>query len=79
VSQPEDRVRTPDGLRASADTHGAGEQRGTAEQPAALKGRKLGDRRVRVERPHSPYSRYTPAGLEAREAASRPTTPAGRL
>ncbi len=46
---------------------------------AALKGRKLGDRRVRVDRPHSPYFRYTRAGLEAREAASIPNTPAGRL
>jgi amino acid transporter len=44
-----------------------------------LKGRKTGDRRVRVERPHSPYFRYAgPGALVAREAASRPRTPTGR-
>ncbi len=43
-----------------------------------LQGRKVGDRRVRVERPHSPYFRYTgPGMLTAKEAASAPT-PAGR-
>jgi len=45
-----------------------------------LPGRKPGDRRVRVERPHSPYFRYTgPGQLVAKEAASRPTTRLGRL
>ena len=44
-----------------------------------LKGRKLGDRRVRIERPHAAYFRYTPEGnLVAKEAASAPRTPAGR-
>ncbi len=44
-----------------------------------LHGRKIGDRRVRVERPHSPYFRYTGKGqLTAKEAASVPTTTAGR-
>ena len=44
-----------------------------------LRGRKLADRRVRVERPHSPYFRYSGSGqLVARAAASEPTTPAGR-
>ena len=44
-----------------------------------LKGRKSGDRRVRVERPHSPYFRYAgPGALVAREAASAPRTPTGR-
>ncbi len=44
-----------------------------------LKGRKSGDRRVRVERPHSPYFRYAgPGSLVAREAASMPRTPTGR-
>ncbi len=44
-----------------------------------LKGRKTGDRRVRVERPHSPYFRYAgPNALVAREAASAPRTPTGR-
>ncbi len=38
-----------------------------------LQGRKIGDRRVRVERPHSPYFRYTgPGMLQAKEAASAP-------
>ena len=44
-----------------------------------LQGRKPGDRRVRVERPHAPYFRYTGQGmLTAKEAASVPTTPVGR-
>lgn len=45
-----------------------------------LQGRKPGDRRVRLERPHAPYFRYTGRGqLTAREAASGPTTPGGRM
>ncbi len=45
-----------------------------------LQGRKPGDRRVRLERPHAPYFRYTGRGqLTAREAASGATTPAGRI
>ncbi len=45
-----------------------------------LRGRKLADRRVRVERPHSPYFRYTgPGQLVAKAAASVPTTPGGRF
>jgi amino acid transporter len=44
-----------------------------------LQGRKAGDRRVRVERPHAEYFRYTgPGMLVAREAASRPRTATGR-
>ena len=44
-----------------------------------LTGRKVGDRRVRVERPHAPYFRYAgPGQLVAREAASIPRTPTGR-
>ena len=44
-----------------------------------LHGRKPADRRVRVARPHSPYFRYTgPGQMVAKEAASRPATPAGR-
>ena len=44
-----------------------------------LQGRKPGDRRVRVERPHAPYFRYTGSGtLTAKEAASVPTTPGAR-
>jgi amino acid transporter len=45
-----------------------------------LQGRKPGDRRVRVERPHAPYFRYTgPGQLTAKEAASVPTTPGARM
>jgi amino acid transporter len=44
-----------------------------------LPGRKPGDRRVRVKRPHAAFFRYTGEGtLVAREAASAPRTPAGR-
>ena len=45
-----------------------------------LHGRKPADRRVRVERPHAPYFRYTgPGQLVAKEAASQPRTRVGRL
>ena len=44
-----------------------------------LAGRKPADRRVRVERPHSPYFRWAgPGQLVAKEAASVPRTPLGR-
>ena len=44
-----------------------------------LQGRKPADRRVRVERPHSLYFRYSgPGQLTAKEAASAPRTPLGR-
>lgn len=47
--------------------------------PKQLKGRKLGDRRVRIERPHSAYFRYTGEGtLVAKKSASAPRTTAGR-
>jgi hypothetical protein len=40
-----------------------------------LQGRKIGDRRVRGDRPHSPYFRYTGAGmLTAKEEAAAPGT-----
>src|SRR4026209_2351830 len=43
------------------------------------KGRKPADRRVRVERPHSPFFRYTgPGQLVAKPAASAPKTGLGR-
>src|ERR671933_391866 len=43
-----------------------------------LRGRKPGDRRVRVDRPHSPYFRYAgPGQLVAKQAASAPRTRAG--
>ncbi len=45
-----------------------------------LQGRKPGDRRVRLERPHAPYFRYTGRGqLTAKQAASAPTTATGKL
>src|SRR4051794_4457276 len=45
-----------------------------------LKGRRLGDRRVRVQRPHAEYFRYTGQGtLVAKPAASRPRTATGRF
>jgi len=48
--------------------------------PKQLKGRKLGDRRVRIDRPHAAYFRYSPEGtLVAKEAASMPRTKAGRV
>jgi hypothetical protein len=44
-----------------------------------LTGRKPADQRVRVERPHSAYFRYTgPGQLVAKQAANRPLTPGGR-
>jgi len=45
-----------------------------------LPGRRPGDRRVRVDRPHAAYFRYTgERTLVAKEAASLPRTPAGRF
>ena len=45
-----------------------------------MKGRKIADRRVRVERPHAAYFRYKGEGsLVAKAAASRPVTPTGRF
>src|SRR3977135_2225055 len=39
----------------------------------------MGDRRLRVERPHAAYFRWTgPGQLTAKEAASRPATKFGR-
>jgi len=53
---------------------------GSARRPAGLRGRKVGDRRFRVERPHAAFFRYADEGqLVAREAASAPRTRAGRL
>ena len=44
-----------------------------------ITGRKPGDKRVRVERHHAPYFRYTgPGQLTAKAAASAPTTTLGR-
>ena len=45
-----------------------------------LHGRKPGDRRVRVDRPHAQYFRYSgPGTLVARESASTPRTRTGRF
>ena len=50
-----------------------------SEPVRQIQGRKPGDRRVRVERPHAAYFRYSAEGdLVAREAASAPRTPVGR-
>ncbi len=44
-----------------------------------LRGRKLGDRRIRVERPHAAYFRWSGKGtMTAKAAASTPTTGVGR-
>lgn len=44
-----------------------------------MQGRKPADRRVRVERPHSPYFRYTGRGqMVAKAAANEPKTALGR-
>ena len=44
-----------------------------------IQGRKPGDRRVRIQRPHAAYFRYTGEGtLVAKESASAPRTAAGR-
>jgi amino acid transporter len=44
-----------------------------------IQGRKLGDKRIRVERPHAAYFRWTgPGQLTAKESASGPTTRGGR-
>ena len=51
-----------------------------SESRRPIKGRKIADRRVRVERPHAAFFRYTGEGsLVAKAAASRPRTAAGRL
>jgi hypothetical protein len=45
-----------------------------------LQGRKIGDRRLRVERPHAPYFRYAGRNqLVAKPAASVPATAGGRF
>ncbi|HTC85984.1 MAG TPA: APC family permease [Candidatus Acidoferrum sp.] len=45
-----------------------------------LKGRKPADRRIRVDRPHAQYFRYTgPGQMVAKEAANAPATATGRV
>jgi amino acid transporter len=49
----------------------------SGQQP--LRGRKIGDRRVRVDRPHAQYFRWSGKGvMTAKAAASTPTTGLGR-
>jgi amino acid transporter len=61
------------------DTKANRAPRGREQRPLGRRGRKLGDRRVQVDRPHAPFFRYADEGqLVAREAASVPRTPAGR-
>ena len=49
-------------------------------KPGSQPGRKLGDRRVKVSRPASPYFRYGERGtIVAKAAASRPESLGGRL
>jgi len=56
----------------------AAEDEGAAGHP--LTGRRLGDRRIRVAPPLSPYFRYAgPGTLTARPAASLPDNPLGRV
>ncbi len=75
-SQPggEPREVSADGKPAAA---------GKPESPSVkpwLHGRKPGDRRVRVDRPHAEYFRYAgPGTLVARERASEPRTSSGRI
>lgn len=46
----------------------------------SLQGRKPGDRRVRIDRPHAAYFRYAGEGtMTAKEAAGIPTTPGTRM
>jgi amino acid transporter len=52
---------------------------GSVQTKGPIQGRKPGDRRVTVERPHARYFRYGEEGqLVAKPAASAPRTPAGR-
>src|SRR5439155_25046394 len=56
-----------------------GHAKAVTDDRKGLRGRKPGDRRVRVERPHSAYFRYTGEGqMVAKQAASAPRTAAGR-
>jgi amino acid transporter len=51
----------------------------TPDPATKLRGRKLGDRRVRVDRPHAAYFRYEgPGVMVARAKASEPTTAFGK-
>jgi amino acid transporter len=60
-------------------TRGAGDGE-ARDEGRALRGRKPGDRRVRVQRPHAAYFRWSGEGrLTARAAVGRPTTTTGRV
>ena len=78
VHAPDARGR-PSGPAGRAPRGTACERHGVIGGRRPLQGRKPGDRRVRVERPHAPYFRYTgPGQLTAKEAASAPTTGVGK-
>src|SRR3990172_10487364 len=75
--------------RAGSEADGPGGASGAPDRPATVRplmsmkpwlhGRNPGERRVRVERPHAEFFRYTgPGTFVAREAASRPRTSTGR-
>ena len=69
---PVSRIDSSSGCRTACDASMIGGRR-------PIQGRKLGDKRIRVERPHSAYFRWTgPGQLTAKESASGPTTPTGR-
>ena len=76
-SEPADPDRPKDVPGPHAE---AGHAAGPAPLPSdRLRGRKPGDRRIRVARPHAPYFRYEgPGVMVARPKASEPTTPIGR-
>ncbi|HEX7949549.1 MAG TPA: APC family permease [Candidatus Limnocylindrales bacterium] len=66
---------------SDAMTAGGPPNPGSVPSPSKgpLRGRKPGDRRVRVQRPHAAFFRYSGEGtLVARESASAPRTPVGR-
>ena len=77
---PARRASPARGRRLTPSTRLGGAPNGDADAAsthAALKGRKLGDRRVRVERPHSPYFRYTRAGPRGARGGERPQLTGG--
>ena len=63
-------------MRSSADARA--DAPAVNQGPKQLKGRKLGDRRVRIERPHAAYFRYTPGGHARRQGGGVGAADAGR-
>jgi len=67
------------GPNPSPDTPAARPTGGPPRASGPIRGQKVGDRRVRVKRPHAAYFRYSGEGfLVARASASAPRTPLGR-